>query len=198
MGESIMSSYERDPNTGNLSLIDGMRSLDEVKALMLDLCYPIGSMYISTVNTSPATFLGGTWISHSGYVLRGATSGVTSNDATKTGGADTHTLSASEMPYHRHSIPALSGTASSTGSAHTHTISNVLNFSGNSGSNAMYSTGWAALKASSFSTNSTGAHSHNVSTTANNTGYEGGTNGTTQAHNNLPNYKSVYMWERVS
>ena len=37
-----------------------------------------------------AQYGGTTWIQHSGYMLMGATSGVTANDAAKTGGSDTH------------------------------------------------------------------------------------------------------------
>lgn len=43
-----------------------------------------------------------TWKQHSGYILRGASSGVTEDLAVKDGGEDTHTLTINEMPSHSH------------------------------------------------------------------------------------------------
>lgn len=97
------------------------------------------------------------WIQHSGYVLRGATSGVVANSATKTGGEDTHILTVNEIPSHRHS-----GSTGGTGKVAGYT---------SSGSDL-----------SSY----VGAQGY--------TNYEGGG----KAHNNLPNYKSVYIWERTA
>ena len=137
-----------------------------------------------------------TWIQHSGYVLRGATSGVVANSATKTGGSDTHTITESELPSHTHSIPALSGTAASNGS-HTHSSnsgyqlftnhSTVVTFnpSGSFGMNPVDAA--TALKAN-------GAHTHSVTTTASTTGAKG--SGT--AMSTLNSYKSVYIWERIA
>lgn len=43
---------------------------------LTDLLYPVGSIYISTVNTSPATFIGGSWTKlPAGYALWTASSG---------------------------------------------------------------------------------------------------------------------------
>lgn len=64
---------------------------------LLDIFYPVDSVYISTVNTNPASFLGGTWvaISREDAVLRASnTYGLT--------GSDTHTLTTKEMPAHSH------------------------------------------------------------------------------------------------
>lgn len=66
---------------------------------LLDIFYPIGSVYISTNNTRPADFLGGTWapISEENAVLRAAnTYGLT--------GSDTCTLTTNQIPAHNHSI----------------------------------------------------------------------------------------------
>ena len=85
------------------------------KSKMLDMCYPVGSIYTSTKNVSPATFLGGTWKSLNGYMLRSATSGVAFNNNAKDGGSDdaivvshSHTT-----PNHNHSF---TGTAANYGS----------------------------------------------------------------------------------
>lgn len=70
---------------------------------LLDLTYPVGSVYSSTNSTDPSDLFGGTWKSLEGMVLVG----VNSNDddfseSKKTGGEKTHTLTESEMPNHHH------------------------------------------------------------------------------------------------
>lgn len=66
---------------------------------LLNLIYPVGSIYMSVSSTSPATFLGGTWEQIKDRFL--LASG-TSYAAGATGGEATHTLSESEMPRHNH------------------------------------------------------------------------------------------------
>ena len=67
---------------------------------LLDLVYPIGSYYFSNSSTSPVDLLGGSWANVTGRFLY-------ANNGTDTGGANTHTLTVSEMPSHRHSANAL-------------------------------------------------------------------------------------------
>ena len=64
---------------------------------LLEAVYPVGAVYISTVNTSPSSLIGGTWTQITNAVLRAATS---------TGyiGSDTHKITSSEMPSHNHQI----------------------------------------------------------------------------------------------
>lgn len=73
---------------------------------LLNILNPVGTViYSTTCDTMAkvvAAYGGTTWIQHAGYILRGASSGVTANSATKTGGADTVTLSVNEMPAHSH------------------------------------------------------------------------------------------------
>lgn len=61
--------------------------------------YPVGAVYISYVNTSPASLFGGTWTKINGYFLRGANN-------TDTGGEDTITLTSEQsgLPLHNHSL----------------------------------------------------------------------------------------------
>ena len=65
---------------------------------LLDICYPVGSIYQSTKATNPGTFLGGTWRSLSDRFLIGAGA----KAAGATGGEESHTLTVSEMPSHTH------------------------------------------------------------------------------------------------
>lgn len=171
-----MSTYERDPNTGNLNLIDGMRSIDDCKALMLEFCYPVGSFYISTKNVSPQTFLGGTWESRSGYMLRAATSDVTFDKANDTndGGADSVTVSSVASHNHTqnaHSHPTPSYIRDST----SYNYSIPLNIAGNGSYSKTY-----------YSQNTNNQTATNQS------------NGADYTVSTLPKYKNVYMWERTA
>lgn len=62
---------------------------------LLETIYPVGSVYISTLQTSPSSTIGGTWTQITDAVLRGSNS-------TGYTGSDTHTLTVDEMPTHRH------------------------------------------------------------------------------------------------
>ena len=64
---------------------------------LLDIVYPVGSIYQSMNETSPADFIGGTWTQIKTF-LYGA------DTAKETGGEATHTLTIDEMPSHTHGI----------------------------------------------------------------------------------------------
>lgn len=66
-----------------------------------NLIYPVGSIYMSTVNVNPATLFGGTWEQLEDRFLLGAGTTYTAGD---TGGEAEHTLTISEMPRHDHPI----------------------------------------------------------------------------------------------
>lgn len=62
-------------------------------ATLIDKIYPVGSIYMSVNNVSPATFLGGTWVAWgAGRVPVGMGSNGTTNYTTveATGGSETH------------------------------------------------------------------------------------------------------------
>ena len=61
--------------------------------------YPVNSIYISYSHTSPAALFGGTWTRIQGYFLLSSYSDATIG---ATGGEKTHTLTADEMPKHKH------------------------------------------------------------------------------------------------
>ena len=67
---------------------------------ILNLVYPVGAIYMSVVNTSPATLFGGTWeVWGTGRVPVGIDTEQTEfNTIEKTGGAKTHTLTIQELP----------------------------------------------------------------------------------------------------
>ena len=68
--------------------------------------YPIGSIYISVVNTNPSTWFGGEWVSFgTGQCLVGVdTTQAEFNTVMKTGGEKTHKLTVDEMPSHTHDL----------------------------------------------------------------------------------------------
>lgn len=86
----------------------------------ISAAYPVGSVYMNVSDgTNPATLLGfGTWAALAeGRVLIGAGEGdtLTARTAGDTGGAETHTLSTTEMPAHTHSYPSITNGAYGSG-----------------------------------------------------------------------------------
>ena len=129
---------------------------------VLQAVYPVGSIYCSYSNTSPATLFGfGTWTKIEGRFLLGAnaTYGLGS-----TGGAATVTLTVNQIPAHNHSASAASAgshthTASTASAgAHTHTVSGTAASAGNHTHTITVNSGGA--HSHTASSNSAGAHTH--------------------------------------
>lgn len=78
--------------------------------------YPVGSIYISTVSTSPSTLFGGTWEQIKDTFLLAAGS---TYAAGTTGGEATHTLTVNEMPSHSHYQKRYWGSSGSANQAYT-------------------------------------------------------------------------------
>ena len=116
---------------------------DFMKKQLLESIYPVGTIYTSVQNVSPASFLGGTWEAlNEGRVLIGAG---TAHPAGETGGEENHSLSTEEMPSHNHSA--------STASAGSHSHSGSI--SGSTGSGGSHS--------HSGSSGTSGSHGHTIS-----------------------------------
>lgn len=64
-------------------------------AAMLEVVYPVGSIYMSTSETSPAVLFGGVWERIEGSFLLASN---TAHPAGSTGGAATHELTKTELP----------------------------------------------------------------------------------------------------
>lgn len=67
---------------------------------LLEIFYPVGSIYYSTKDISPASSIGGTWTAIKDKFLIGASD---TYDSLSTGGEARHTLSTTEIPSHSHS-----------------------------------------------------------------------------------------------
>lgn len=74
---------------------------------ILDIIWPIGSIYLSDNATNPNTKFGGTWVKLSGGFIYGsvATSGNSYSTGNGTGtSTSNHTLTINQIPNHNHSI----------------------------------------------------------------------------------------------
>lgn len=76
------------------------------KTEILNMVYPVGSVYMSTSSANPSTFIGGTWQRYAqGRTIVGVSENETEfNYAGKTGGEKTHQLTKAEMPRHDHNV----------------------------------------------------------------------------------------------
>ena len=83
------------------TLMEGQLSFQTASNLVLDLVYPIGSIYMSVNGTSPSTLFGGTWEQLQDRFLLGAGNTYTAGG---TGGEATHKLTIDEMPSHNHKL----------------------------------------------------------------------------------------------
>jgi len=186
-----------------------------------DAVYPVGSIYMSVANVNPATLFGGTWEELTGRFLLGRS---TARAAGTTGGEESHTLTASEMPSHTHTGPSHthtgpSHTHSTPNHSHTASCASAGGHSHNVSRSQVAATGtakWAAqanTKGHNHGTSSNGAHTHTITVASGgggntgaagtgNTGAAGtgntGSAGGGGAHNNMPPFLTVYMWKRTA
>lgn len=89
-------------DTQLLTTLD-IKPIEDNIANINDKIYPIGSIYISTSQASPASIFGGTWEQLKDRFLLASGDTYT---AGATGGEATHTLTRSEMPRHTHEYRA--------------------------------------------------------------------------------------------
>ena len=197
-----------DTNNTQLATCGFVRNAIAKYAPMLDTMkkiYPVGSIYMSTVSTNPATLFGfGTWEAMpAGRVLlaQGKSSWGTTYNAGSTGGEATHQLTVGEMPSHNHAVSIQSSgehnhiANSNTSGTHSHVLptANAL------GSGSGYVIGTS--NGGTLNTSGNGEHSH-VITINNNGSHTHNTTvketGSGQAHSNMPPYLAIYIWKRVS
>ena len=155
------------------NIIEDIQELERTKVNLSDLVnliYPIGSIYMSTNNVSPATFLGGDWEQIKDRLL------LCSGDsyiAGSVGGEETVVLSMNNMPSRV--VRMIKNSNASAISGYSAISLPEL------GGKSVSSNGWAHVdpldgKAYGFTEDIT--HS--------------------QSHNNMPPYLTVYCWKRTA
>ena len=218
---SVMSKDEATTGTATASRV--MRA-DYLKAAILELSNPIGTVIESTTCDTMAKVVaaygGTTWIQHSGYVLRGASSGVVANSASSDGGSDsvsytpsgsnsggsvtnTTLTSTAQIPAHTHGSKTLEGSFRFLGwkgssSPYNSATSGIVSVSSN---NVLDRTASSGSNLGSQTNKITATHEHSSvgGTTAHGHGFTNPTfSGTASTINTLPEYKSVYIWERTA
>lgn len=178
----------------------------------VNAAWPVGSIFMAAVNTSPATLLGfGTWAAFgAGRVPVGFNASDTDFDtAEKIGGAKTHTLTAQEMPSHTHVQDAhthVQNAHNHTQDAHTHVQNSfaprIIN-SGTAGTVGVQGASAAsnanASNAATTATNQNATATNQAATAVNqNATATNQSTGGGAAHNNLQPYITVFMWKRTA
>lgn len=151
---------------------------------LLDMIYPVGSIYMSVNSSNPGSLFGGTWEKMpAGRVLipEGESDWGTEYEAGSTGGEATHTLTVDEMPKHTHSF------AGTSIGAHQHGIPKQAEYDAN------YSS-WCG---------SSGDHGkkNNINSDLAGSASTSGTiasSGSGKSHNIFQPFITVYAWKRIS
>ena len=161
----------------------GLLSASAVPIALINIIYPIGAIIQSTVSINPGTYITGTtWTAYSaGQVLVGKAGSGTFVTAGSSGGAETVTLIANNLPLHVHNNTL-------TDPGHTHnwfggqTVNNYGSVLTAPGAFTYYTGGFTTP----INNNTTGITINNANNTTTNT-----------AVNNLQPYIVVYTWTRT-
>jgi microcystin-dependent protein len=171
-------------NTYKVFIQSGISKVNDADTLcgkaiseLMDMIYPVGSIYMSVSNTNPGTLFGGTWAAWgAGKVPVGIDTAQSEfNTIEETGGEKTHVLTGAESGEkgHRHSyinVPSSDG--------------HRFRWTGSGG----YSPGYSG--ASAVITNTVTGEEIYTSTIA--------ASNASSAHNNLQPYIVCYMWKRTA
>lgn len=152
---------------------------------ILNLAYPIGSVYLSINNTNPGTLFGGIWRRIEGFYLYAGSDSTlnTSGGSLETGST---TLSIEQIPSHNHNVAVTSS------GAHSHTTQGRT--SAGSKTPAIFEsyTGAGGTRNVNVPRSGTnGAHTHTVTQDS-----VGGGQGHT--HTMVPPFFQVAMWIRTA
>ena len=178
---------------------------------IVNLIYPVGSIYMSLNSTDPATLFGGTWTAIEGRFLIGSSSSYT---AGTTGGSATinlahsHTTNAGttgetaitveQMPWHGHQVRAHNN-AGTTGTAYYYNGATKTNSTAAQSPNLTWK-GTTFKAAQSGAGDQVGgadpvgggqAHTHSQVSV-------GTDSQLSSSQSNMPPYLAVYMWRRTA
>lgn len=175
-------------------------------ASMWEFFYPVGAIYISTNDTSPAVLFGGTWTKISNKFLLSSGTKAAGN----TGGSQSVTLGVNNIPKHSHKVNSHShsiekhnhtATVSEAGE-HSHGTYYLRDYKINEGTHSRL--GSSTENDGNFKTTNAGKHSHSV--TISKAGPEStgsaapSTNevGGGEAVSIMPPYYVVNIWKRTA
>ena len=146
---------------------------------LLDMVYPVGSIYLSVSGTDPQTMFGGTWARLEDVFLLAAGA---KHPAGSTGGEEAHTLTVGEMPSHGNHLmqgrmyEEMAENASNDSSYRSNTLYLGKNAFASTGN---FNRGWKDWNGGEM--------------------YPAGTlKGGGNPHNNMPPYLAVYTWKRTA
>ena len=153
-----------------------LKDSDEIKQLIFNVIHPIGSIIHTTKEENPSTYLGGEWQRIEDRFLLGAGSTYAIGS---TGGEAKHLLTLNEAPKHSH-YP-------SGGSAWHFSVTK-----GGADDTGVGRKEMALDSSSGWWTVSTNGRDESMIY------HKTDTQGGGVAHNNMPPYKTVYIWERIA
>lgn len=160
------------------------KSIKQNGRTLLDMFYPVGAIFITTVNTNPSSYMGGTWVRFgNGKTLVGIDENDTDfNVAEKTGGEKRHILTKDEMPSHSHETRDVNGHKAYfwAWSGGPHPSPTLWIPGGNVSGGSMPAGGNPLMSKQAWE------------------GYTTTDTGGGNSHNNLQPYITVYMWKRTA
>ena len=171
-------------NNGKITTRNGLEVTSNISSVriggksLLDILYPVGSIYTSMNATSPATLFGGTWTQIKDRFLYCTTS------SNRLGGSNNVRLSTSHLPSHNHRFD---GYTSSNGN-HTHTYAVGCAESTTRTCcqrHTMMNNGWC-----NRTSGQAGNHNHRFSGTTANTG-------SNASFSIMPQHITCYAWYRT-
>ena len=169
--ETIQTEHQV-PSGGIKNQVLGKLSNNDYDYNWIDL-YPVGSIYMSVNDTSPASLFGGSWEKiKDTFLLSSGDTYVNGNS----GGETTHTLTTGEIPSHHHTEQFGNGAYSTW---------EGITYSSQQGTRTLSG---VELPNYNYRENLEGTYDYLF------TGFEGNS----QAHNNMPPYLVVNMWKRIT
>ena len=144
---------------------------------LLDLIYPVGSIYLSVNSASPGTLFGGTWARLEDVFLLAAGA---KHAAGSTGGEATHKLTTDELPTHIHEVMEERNTS------YVYPSSRINSATSSTGNYALIlnntTNGYVTEQREGIGRILTGDYIQTRD----------------QPHNNMPPYLAVYIWKRTA
>ena len=151
-------------------------SAAQAQAIAMDgarACFPVGTILMTMTNTNPSTYIGGTWVALNDVFLLAASE---THPAGETGGAEEVTLTASQLPAHRHYTINMAKAEAGVSPDYQHTVARY-DRENTSWDDCHYQLNGISNEANGGRTSPTGSG---------------------EAHDNMPPYLAVYTWKRTA